>query len=77
MNASLPLARPDLLRTLARIGDRWLAADTERRFAHLAHLHDLPLFRNAREADPVFRLDRLIERTDRRVNIASMRPSAL
>ena len=32
MNASLPLARPDLLRTLARIGDRWLAADDGRSF---------------------------------------------
>ena len=32
MNASLPLARPDLLRTLALIGDRWLAADDGRSF---------------------------------------------
>ena len=33
MNAPLPLARPDLLRSLARIGDRWLAADDGRSFA--------------------------------------------
>lgn len=57
--------------------DRWLAADGEGRFIHLEHLRDLPLMRHAREADPVFRLDRLIDRTDSRMSIAAMRPSAM
>ena len=48
MNAPLPLARPDLLRSLARIGDRWLAADDGRSFAVRnpasgAPLADVPL----------------------------------
>lgn len=57
--------------------DRWLAADGEGRFIHLEHLRDLPLVRHAREADPVFRLDRLIDRADRLMSIAAMRPSAM
>ncbi|ANK13251.1 hypothetical protein [Erythrobacter neustonensis] len=57
--------------------DRWLADDDNGRYAHLKHLRDLPLFRHAREAAPVFRLDQLIERTERRASIAAMRPSAM
>jgi len=57
--------------------DRWLADDTDERFSHLMHLRDLSLFRDAREADPIFRLDRLILQAERRAALANMRPSAM
>ena len=65
-----------LARPLAAF-DRWLADDTDERFAHLMHLRDLSLFRDAREADPIFRLDRLILQAERRAALANMRPSAM
>ena len=65
-----------LARPLAAF-DRWLADDTDERFAHLMHLRDLSLFRGAREADPILRLDRLILQAERRAALANMGPSAM
>ena len=65
-----------LARPLAAF-DRWLADDTDERFAHLMHLRDLSLFRDAREADPILRLDRLILQAERRAALANMGPSAM